>query len=78
MIGTLGNQSLAMSNETYIEVGSPEHKEIWMSRLREVSSCQHLFSFTYVAFQEPLILSIIRYISGVRRGLVVSVLTANQ
>lgn len=34
--GTLGNQSLAMSNETYIEVGSPEHKEIWMSRLREI------------------------------------------
>ena len=45
------------SNETWIEVGSPEHREIWMSRLREVKFNTVIISFTiffvdfYVHFQ---------------------------
>ena len=35
------------TNDTWIEVGSPEHREIWMSRLREVRLAQYHFIHIY-------------------------------
>ena len=47
------------SDETYIITGSPEHREIWMTRLREVclgeKSCWGILTGTQTRFMVSLV-----------------------